>query len=327
VFCAGQVGAARNLRGFADILPGMNQLVTGATGFVGSVLIGRLLDDGHEVRAFARNPLRVLAGVPVVAGDVVTGAGLDEALEGVDVAYYLIHSMESAPDSAAFDERERRSAENFAAAASRAGVRRIVYLGGLVPQLKAPSPHLLSRLDVERVLMEAAPEVAALRASIVIGARSRSFRFLVRLVERLPVMAIPAWHHYRTQPIDARDMLELVVRAGCSDAIDRPLSLDIAGPTILSYGELIERIRDHMLLLRPAIRLPLTMTPVASVVAAAIAGEDVGLIGPLMGSLTTDLIPRNMDAVKLLDVRLHSFDAAVERALREWEDVEALAAR
>jgi len=302
-------------------------LVTGATGFVGSLLMSRLLDDGCDVRAFARSPERVVHDVPVVAGDVVTGVGLDEAMEGVDVAYYLIHSMETAVDGAGFDARERLSAENFAAAARRAGVRRVVYLGGLVPDTQAPSPHLTSRLEVERVLLECASEVAALRASIVIGTWSRSFRFLVRLVERMPVMAIPAWHHYRTQPIDSRDMLEFVVRAGRSEVVTGPLSIDIAGPTILGYGEMMERIRDHMLLRRPRLNLPFTMTPVASVVAAAVAGEDVGLIGPLMGSLTSDLYPRDTRAPELFGVRLHGFDAAVERALRDWERVEELAAR
>jgi uncharacterized protein YbjT (DUF2867 family) len=305
----------------------VTHLVTGASGFVGSSLIPRLLEAGYDVRAFARNPSRVLADVPVVAGDVITGAGLDEALAGVEVAYYLIHSMEPAADHAAFDARERVSAENFVAAARRAGVQRIVYLGGLVPAHKKPSLHLSSRLEVERILLSCAPEAVALRASIVIGARSRSFRFLVRLVERLPVMAIPGWHHYRTQPIDERDVLEYLVRAGTSDAVDGRLSVDIAGPDILRYGEMIERIRELMLLRRPALRLGFTLTPVASVVAAAIAGEDHALIGPLMEGLTTDLLPRNDHATKLFGVRLHRFDAAVEHALRRWEAVEELAAR
>lgn len=305
----------------------MTHLVTGATGFVGSSLIPRLLDDGYDVRAFARDPSRVLADVPVVAGDVVTGAGLDEALKGVDVAYYLIHSMEPSPDDASFDARERVSAENFVTAARRAGVRRIVYLGGLVPKHKKPSLHLASRLEVERILLGGAPESVALRASIVVGARSRSFRFLVRLVERMPVMAIPGWHHYRTQPIDERDVLQFLMRAGTSDVVDRRMSLDLAGPDILRYGEMIERIRELMLLNRPAVRLGFNITPVASVVAAKVAGEDHALIGPLMEGLTTDLLPRNNDAPEIFGVRLHRFDAAVEHALRRWEAVEELAAR
>jgi uncharacterized protein YbjT (DUF2867 family) len=301
-------------------------LVTGATGFAGDALIPRLLRDGHAVRAFARTPSRVRHDVPVVQGDAITGAGLPEALAGIDVAYYLIHSMESASNGG-FETAERQSAERFAEAARGAGVRRVVYLGGVVPSHKAPGRHLGSRLAVEEILLAAAPESLALRASIVIGARSRSFRFLVRLVERFPVMAIPAWHHYRTAPIDARDVLSYLMAGGFSDVVEDSLSLDIPGPEILSYGDMMERIRDLMLLGRPRVNLPITVTPVAAPVAAAVAGEDLALVQPLMEGLDGDLLPRDTSAAELLGVRLHSFDAAVERSLREWEETEPLAAR
>ncbi|MEY2532817.1 MAG: hypothetical protein QOF29_727, partial [bacterium] len=226
-----------------------------------------------------------------------------------------------------FAERDRQAAANFAAAAAAAGVRRVVYLGGLVPRDADLSPHLASRLEVEEMMLAAAPEAVALRASIVIGARSRSFRFLVRLVERVPVMPLPDWRDNRTRPIDARDVLSHLVAAGTSDAVTGPLSLDIGGPDVLTYAGMIERIRDLMLLNRPRVDLPLRLTALTSRVAAAIAGEDPALIGPLMGSLSHDLLPRDDRAVELFGVRLHRFDAAVERALRDWERGEELAAR
>jgi uncharacterized protein YbjT (DUF2867 family) len=307
-------------------------LVTGASGYVGAALLPRLRAAGHAVRAFARAPERVAAagvdvdGLDVVVGDATTGAGLDRALDGIDVAYYLIHSMESgAPD--AFASRESSSAERFADAARAAGVRRVVYLGGLVPEGYAASPHLASRLAVEETLLAAAPEALALRASIVIGARSRSFRFLVRLVERVPVMPLPNWRDNRTQPIDGRDVLSYLVAAATSPAVDRPLSLDIAGPDVVTYGELITRIRDALLLGRPPINLGFSLTPVASRVAAAIAGEDHALIGPLMEGLSGDLLPRDTRAPALLGVRPHRLDAAIERALGDWEAVEELRGR
>jgi uncharacterized protein YbjT (DUF2867 family) len=305
-------------------LVAMEILVTGATGFVGSALIPRLAADGHGVRGFARDPGRVAAGVAVHAGDVVTGEGLDEALRGCDAAYFLVHSME--PGEESFSDRDRRAAQAFAAAVGRAGTRRVVYLGGLVPAGTEPSPHLASRLEVEEVLLAAAPEAVALRASIVIGARSRSFRFLVRIVERLPVLALPAWRDNRTQPIDGRDVIEFLARAAVVPEV-AGRSLDIAGPEVLSYGEMIERIRDLMLVGRPAWRTRATATGIASRVGAVISGEDHDLIGPLMEGLGHDLLPRNGEAPGLLGVRLHSFDAAVERALREWEEREPLAAR
>jgi len=303
----------------------MRALVTGASGYLGDILIPQLLADGTQVRAFARTPGKVRHDVPIAQGDVVADVGLDAALDGIDIAYYLIHSMEG--DNPEFDDLERRSAENFAAAAQRAGTRRIVYLGGPVPTDKPASRHLASRVKVEEILLDAAPESVAFRASMVIGQGSRSFRFLVRLVERAPILPLPAWHSGLTQPIDERDVLTYLRRAGTSDAVHGPLSLDIPGPDVLSYGGMIERIRDHMVVNRPALRLPFTMTPIASKVAAAIAGEDPGLIEPLMESLESTLLPRNDDARRIFEVRLHTFDAAVERALREWERVEPLAAR
>jgi uncharacterized protein YbjT (DUF2867 family) len=207
-------------------------------------------------------------------------------------------------------------------------VRRVVYLGGLVPPDGARSSrHLASRLAVEDALLEAADEPIALRASIVIGARSRSFRFLVRLIERLPVLALPAWRANRTAPIDGRDMLEYLARAATAPAAVAGRSWDIAGPDVMTYGDMITHISDAMMVRRPGLGLGFSLTPVASVVAAAIAGEDPALIGPLMESLEHDLLPNDGGAPEAFGVHLHSFDAAVERALREWERSEELAAR
>jgi uncharacterized protein YbjT (DUF2867 family) len=304
----------------------MQVLVTGITGYVGSVVAARLRADGHVVRGFARSPERVTLDVPVVAGDAVTGQGLAEALDEVDVAYFLIHGMEPA-GGGPFASREQEAAERFAQAARSAGVSRIVYLGGIAPPDGARSAHLASRLAVEDILLEAVPDSVAFRASIVIGARSRSFRFLVRLVERLPVLAYPAWQSNRTAPIDERDMVEVLARSATSEHVIG-MRLDVGGPDIVSYGELIERIADLMLVDRPGLRFKrLKVTPIASRVAAVIAGERWELVGPLMESLDTDLLPGSGQAAQLLGVRLHSLDAAIEHALAEWERDEPLAAR
>jgi uncharacterized protein YbjT (DUF2867 family) len=308
----------------------MRILVTGVSGYVGAALVPRLQAAGHDVRGFARAPERVLAaGVQLddlVVGDAVSGAGLGRALDGIDAAYYLIHSMEG-PANSGFPEHERRAADRFATAARAAGVRRVVYLGGLVPQQSVASRHLASRLAVEEALLEAADEPIALRASIVVGARSRSFRFLVRLIERLPVLALPAWRVHRTQPIDGRDVLAFLVSAADAPAALAGRSWDIAGPEAMTYQRLIERIADVMLVQRHAIRLGFSLTPVASVVAAAVATEDPGFITPLMESLESDLLPRDHDAADAFGVRLHSFESAVERALRDWEQIEEVAAK
>jgi len=302
-------------------------LVTGVSGYVGAALVPRLRHDGHVVRGFTRDAAGVGAPVDrIVVGDAVTGAGLREAVDGVEVAYYLIHSMEASLDGR-FPERERRAAERFAAAAEAAGVRRIVYLGGLVPATGTLSRHLASRLAVEETLLAAVPEPIGLRASIVIAARSRSFRFLVRLIERLPVMALPAWRTNRTQPIDGRDLTELLARAAVAPRALSGRSWDAAGPEAVTYAELIARIADAMMVARPTVSVNLSLTPLASAVAAAVAGEEVALVAPLMESLQHDLLARHHDALERFGVRAHGLDAAVERALRDWEREEALAAR
>ena len=310
----------------------MRILVTGVSGAIGAALVPALARDGHELRGLARDPARLTPdlgddgapALPVVAGDAVTGAGLDAALAGIDVAYFLIHSMEG---DGGFEQRERAAATRFVDAARRAGVRRVVYLGAVVPAQRALSRHLSSRLEVERILCAGFEEAVALRASIVIGARSRSFRFLVRLVERMRVLALPAWRVHRTQPIDVRDVRAFLVAAATTPHAAGGLSLDVAGPQTLTYEAIVERIADLMLVRRPALRIGRDATPIAAPIAARIAGEDPAFVGPLMESLSGDLLARDDRAAALLGVRRHGFDRAVEAALREWESRESLGAR
>ena len=344
----------------------MRILVTGASGFVGAMLAPRLLAEGHHVRALTRDPTRVAnalatqtaaqpsrsaqrrraadsdmdvdntpdptSELAVVRGDVLTGEGLAQALDGIEVAYYLVHSMESPPAGStherAFPERERLGAVNFAAAARHAGVKRIVYLGGLVPHdpTQAVSRHLASREAVQEILLEYVPDSVALRSAIVLGTRSRSFRLLVRLVERLPLLTLPPWRRFRTQPIDARDVIEMLLAAAHLATVGGR-ALDIGGPESVTYEALIQRIADLLLLSRPTFAVKVRMTPLTARLAAALAGEDPELILALMDGLEGDLLPAPDHAAELLGVQLHPLDAAIECALREWEAVEPLAAR
>jgi uncharacterized protein YbjT (DUF2867 family) len=301
------------------------ELVTGATGYVGGRLMRRLVEEGRPVRALARRP-ELLHEVDVVRADLLTGSGLEEALDGCSTAYYLVHSME-AGSNGDFSGRDRRMAEAFGEAAARAGVERIVYLGGIVPEHGAQSPHLRSRLEVEEILLSAVPGSTALRASIVIGASSSSFRILVRLVERLRVLPLPRWRDNRTQPIDERDVIEFLARTPqVPDAAGR--SLDVAGPDVMTYGRMIERIAEAMGVGRLPLGFKRSLTPPASAVVAAVTGQPVELVRPLMESLETDLLPRDPDeAPRLYGIRPHRFDRALDRALAEWERAEPLGAR
>jgi uncharacterized protein YbjT (DUF2867 family) len=307
-------------------------LVTGATGYVGSRLVRRLLAEGRPVRALARRP-ELLTDVEVVAGDLLTGAGLEDALEGCSTAYYLVHSMEPAIGNGSFAGRDRQMAASFAEAATHAGVERIVYLGGIVPARADPelaarlSPHLRSRLEVEEILLSAVPDSTALRASIVIGAGSSSFRILVRLVERLRVLPLPAWRDNRTQPIDERDVVEFLARTPqVPEAAGR--SLVVTGPDVMTYGDMIERIAEAMGVGRVPLGFNRSLTPPASAVVAAVTGQPLELVRPLMESLESDLLPRDPgEAPRLYGLRPHPFDRALDHALAEWERAESLGAR
>jgi uncharacterized protein YbjT (DUF2867 family) len=206
------------------------------------------------------------------------------------------------------------------------GLERAVYLGGIAPPGGPRSAHLGSRLEVEEILLEGLPRSTALRASIVIGARSSSFRILVRLVERLRVLPFPAWQSRRTRPIAERDAVEYLAltphRPGAEGR-----SLDIAGPDSLSYGRMIERIAEFMGVGRTALRFGATQTPAASAVVSAVTGQPLELVRPLMESLEHDLLPRSEDAAAIYGIRALPFDRAVERALAEWERTAELAAR
>jgi uncharacterized protein YbjT (DUF2867 family) len=305
------------------------ELVTGASGYVGGRLIERLRAEGRDVRALTRDPRRFAAreGVEVARGDLLDGDGLETALEGCSVAYYLVHSMEAAPDDTRdFARRDRRAAERFANAAVAAGVERVVYLGGLAPRTGAHSAHIASRVEVEEILLEMAPGATALRASILIGSRSASFRILVRLVERLRLLPLPAWRDNLTRPIAERDAIEFLARTPETPA-GAGRSLDITGPDVVSYGEMIERIAEQMGVGRTPIGLGASLTPPASVVVAAITGQPLELVRPLMESLETDLLPRDADAApQLYGIRTLPFERAVDRALSDWESREELAA-
>jgi uncharacterized protein YbjT (DUF2867 family) len=301
------------------------ELVTGATGYIGGRLVRRLAAEGRPVRALARRP-ELVRDMDVVRADLLTGSGLEEALDGCSTAYYLIHSMEAGVNGD-FAGRDRRMAEGFAEAAARAGVERIVYLGGIVPENGAQSPHLMSRLEVEEILLSAVPGSTALRASIVIGAGSSSFRILVRLVERLRVLPLPRWRENRTQPIDERDVIEFLARTPQVPAA-AGRSLDVAGPDVMTYGSMIERIAEAMGVGRMPLGLGRSLTPPASAVVAAVTGQPLELVRPLMESLETDLLPRDPDeAPRLYGIRPHRFDRALDHALAEWERGEPLGAR
>jgi uncharacterized protein YbjT (DUF2867 family) len=296
-------------------------LVTGATGYIGGHLAPALLDAGHAVRALARDPGK-LRDAPwrdraeVVRGDLGDVRSLTDAFDGVDVMYYLVHSMGTSSD---FVAEEARSARNVAAAARQAGVRRIVYLSGLHPDGQL-SRHLRSRVAVGDVLIDSGVESLVLQAGIVIGSGSASFEMIRHLTDRLPVMTTPKWVHNEIQPIAVDDVLHYLVEA--ADApVPRSRTWDIGGPDVLEYGDAMQGYAEVAGLKRRFIvALPLLTPSIASWWVGLVTPIPSGLARPLVESLEHDAVVRERDIDAVIAPPaggLLSYRDAVAKALHE----------
>src|SRR5574339_1083682 len=291
-------------------------LLTGASGYIGSRLLRVLEEGGRAVRCLARQPERVAphrTTTEVVQGDCLDESSLDAAMQGVDQAYYLVHSMAS---GASFAARDREAAANFGRAARRAGVRRIIYLGGLADNTDALSTHLKSRVETGEVLRESGVPVAEFRASIVIGAGSLSFEMIRALVERLPTMICPRWVDTATQPIAIDDVL-----AYLHAALDLPEGregvFEIGGPEVVSYGDMMREYATLRGLRRVLVPVPV-LTPRLSRLWLGLVTPAQARVGrALVEGLRNPTVVRSSAALETFPIRPKTLREALVRAIEE----------
>jgi uncharacterized protein YbjT (DUF2867 family) len=291
-------------------------LLTGATGAIGGRLLPVLLDGGAPVRALVRDPgaAELPGSVEVVAGDVFRDRGLDAALEGVDVAYYLVHAMGRGNDGD-FAELDRRGARAFGAAAERAGVRRLIYLGGLDGARAEESHHLRSRAEVARILAAHVPEPVHARAAMVIAADSQSFVILRPLVKRLPVMVCPRWVDTRSQPISARDVTAALRALGEVESV--PEEVQLGGRDVLTYREMMLRVADALDRRRPPMLPVPVLTPrLSSLWVSLVGGVEYRLVRPLVEGLLAEMVVTRAPPPGVNDDPI-GFEAAVREAIAE----------
>ncbi|WP_217180091.1 SDR family oxidoreductase [Streptomyces sp. AC495_CC817] len=316
-------------RGADDDRP-LSCLVTGASGYIGGRLVPELLEAGYSVRCLARSPGKLRdhpwAGrVEVVGGDVTDAESVGAAMEGVDVAYYLVHALGT---GRGFEETDRRAAEIFGERARAAGVRRIVYLGGLTPAGVPEhelSPHLRSRAEVGRVLLASGVPTAVLRAAVIIGSGSASFEMLRHLTERLPVMVTPSWVRTRIQPIAVRDVLRLLVGcAGLPEDVNR--TFDIGGPDVVTYEQMMRRYAAVAELPKRVIVPVPPLTPrLSSLWVGLVTPVPGGLARPLVESLRHEVVCGERDIVRYVPDPPEGpvgLDRAIALALRRVQDAD-----
>ncbi|HPF38534.1 MAG TPA: SDR family oxidoreductase [Phycisphaerae bacterium] len=295
-------------------------LVTGASGYIGGRLTPRLLAAGYRVRCLARDPRKLATrrwandpNVEIVQGDVSDADSLRYAMRGCHVAYYLVHSMMAVGD--AYRSHDRRVAENFARAASEAGVGRIIYLGGLGETGADLSEHLTSRREVESALATGEAKVTVFRAAMIIGSGSASFEILRYLVERLPIMLTPRWVRTESQPIAVRNVLHYLVEClHVPETIGR--TLDIGGPDIVTYRELMDVMSDALGLRRRIVVTVPVLTPrLSSLWIHLVTPLSHRIARPLAEGLRNRVVCRNDEATQLMPQPLLSSSDAIDAAL------------
>ncbi|MCX5286171.1 MULTISPECIES: SDR family oxidoreductase [unclassified Streptomyces] len=313
-----------------DTRTGLRCLVTGATGYIGGRLVPELLAEGHQVRCLARSPDKLRdypwAGeAEVVRGDVTDAESVGDAMREIDVAYYLVHALGSGRD---FEETDRRAARIFGEQAKAAGVRRIVYLGGLTP-VGVPeeelSPHLRSRAEVGRILLNSGVPTTVLRAAVIIGSGSVSFEMLRYLTERLPVMVTPSWVSTRIQPMGVRDVLRTLVGSATMPAeVNR--AFDIGGPDVLTYLEMMRRYATIARLPRRLIFPVPVLTPrLSSHWVGLVTPVPASIAKPLTESLRHEVVCHEHDIARYVPDppgRPIGFDASVALALQRVRDAQ-----
>ncbi len=302
-------------------------LVTGATGYIGGRLVPRLLEAGYRVRCLVREP-RKLADrhwidherVEIVRGDADDVAGLIEAMRGCGPAYYLIHSMEAAGPE--YRQRDRELAQNFATAASDAGIERIIYLGGLGETGEGLSEHLTSRREVEQALASGTVPVTVFRAAMIIGSGSASFEILRYLVERLPIMVTPKWVKTKCQPIAVRNVLFYLVNClKCSESVGR--TLDIGGPDVMRYRGLMQVMASELgLRKRIIVPVPVLTPRLSSMWIHLVTPLSHRIARPLAEGLRNRVVCRNDDAARMMPQPLLTIRESIEAALGKIQNRE-----